>query len=466
VRGPGEGSSVSDRTGTPACVDLGALEVLVERAVAAGADDAEVFGQRSVSRRIKVYGGEVEQLTQASRSGLGVRVRRDGAIGYAYTSDMSDDSLDDVVARALAHAAATDADEDAMLADAPDEYAGVELYDPRLEDLSVEEKIGLAVTAERAALDHDPRVKLVEDTIYADGDAEIALVSSRGVRGTYRESDCYVFLYVLAEEDDAVETGIAYSVGRDPAALDAEGCGEKAAARACRLLGARPCPSFRGTAVLEPYVAASVLTVLGAALTADAVQKGRSLFAPLEGRKVASSLVTLVDDGIHPEGLASAPFDGEGTPCGRTPLITDGILQGFLYDVRTGHRAGRPSTGNGHRGSYQSTPSVQPSNLVLAGSSTAADEVVAAVEKGVLVTDAVGVHSGANPVSGEFSVGISGLLIEGGRLTRPLREVTLAGDLLSMLRGIVALGDDAEWVPSGSVLVPTVAIEDMSVAGS
>jgi PmbA protein len=379
---------------------------------------------------------------------------------------MSPDSLDELVARALAHAAAADADEDAVLADPPERYEKVELHDPRLEDLSVEDKINLAMSAERAALDYDPRVKLVEDTIYADGDAQVALVSSRGVRGTYRESDCYVFLYVLAEQDEAVETGIAYAVGRDPADLDATGCGREAATRACRLLGAKPCPSFRGTAVLEPYVAASVLTVLGAALTADAVQKGRSLFAQLEGDDVASPLVTLVDDGVHPDGLASAPFDGEGTPCGRTRVIADGVLQGFLYDVRTGHKAGRPSTGNGHRGSYQSTPSVQPSNLVLQGPSTAVEDIIAGVENGVLVTDAVGVHSGANPVSGEFSVGISGLLIEGGRLTRPLREVTLAGDLLSMLRGVAALGDDAKWVPSGSVLVPTVAIEDMSVAGS
>jgi PmbA protein len=447
-------------------MDLDRLEALVGRAVAAGADEAEVYGEQSVSRRIKVYSGAVEQLTQATRKGLGVRVRRGGAVGYAYTSDLSAGVLDATVKRALAHATVADQDEDALFAEPVEGYPHVDVFDPHLDDLTIEAKIELARRAERAALDHDPRVKLVEDTIYADGDATVSLVSSLGVRGTYREDHSYLFLYVLAEQEGAVETGIAYAVGRNPAGLDAAACGREAAERACRLLGARPCPSFKGTAVLEPYVAASVLGVLGAALTAEAVQKGRSLFAPLEGQRVASGIVTLSDDGLHPDGLASAPFDGEGTPSQRTTIVADGVLEGFLYDVRTAHRGGRASTGNGLRGSYQSLPSVHPTNLLLEGPTTPTADIIGGIERGVLVTDAVGVHSGANPVSGELSVGISGILIESGRLTRPLREVTLAGDLLSILKSVTALGDDARWVPAGSVLVPSVAIEGMSVAGS
>lgn len=446
--------------------DIGRLEELVECALAAGAAEAEAFDQRSVSRRVKVFKGDVEELTQAARQGLGLRVLRGGAVGYAYSSDGTPEGRGDLVRRALAHAAVADPDEHALLAEPAGKYPDVNVYDPRLDALSVADKIELARATERAALRHDVRVKMVEDTIYVDGDADVAVVNSRGIRGAYREDDCYLFLYVLAEDGDGVETGIAYDVGRDPAGLDPEACGAEAAARACRLLGAGPCPSFKGTAVLEPYVAAAVLSVLGSALTADAVQKGRSLFAGLEGREVAAPIVSLVDDGIHPQGLASAPFDDEGTACRRTPLISSGVLQGFLYDVRTAHKAGRDSTGNGVRGSYQALPSVRPTNLLLEGPATPVRDIVTGIERGVLVTDAVGVHSGANPVSGEFSVGMSGILIEGGTLTRPLREVTLSSDILSMLKGVVALGDDARWVPGGSVLTPSMAIEGMSIAGT
>ena len=443
------------------------VERLLEMASGRDVTGAEVYGERSLSRRVKVYRGGVEQLTQARRTGVGLRVVRNGSIGYAYSSDTGATALAQLVDRAVAHASVTQPDEHAVLPEPQENVVeGLVLCNENLERVSQTEKIDMAVRCERAALDHDPRVKLVEDTIYVDEDAEVVVASTTGIGDSYRVNHCYLFLYVLAEEDGGVETGVAYDVGRDPARLDPRACGREAAERACRLLGARPCPSFKGTVVLEPYTAASVLGVLGSALTADAVQKGRSLFASLEGQAVAAELVDLADDGVHPEGLASAPFDGEGVPCRRTPIISGGTLQGFLYDTYTAHKAGRTSTGNGGRASYQSAPSVRPTNLVLEGRTTPVADIVAGIEQGVLVTDVVGVHSGANPVSGEFSVGISGILIENGRLGQPLREVTLAGDIPGMLRGVVALGDDARWVPSGSVLTPSVAIEAMSVAGS
>jgi len=447
-------------------VDLDLLDRLVEKARAAGAEQAEAYGERSESRRVRVFKGEVEELTSATRRGVGLRAFVGGRMGHASTSDLGEEALDDLVRRTLAHAAVVDPDPDAVLVDGGQTLPDVDVYDPRLRDVDMAARIDVALRTERAALDHDPRIKLVETTMYADAEASVGIVSSTGLRQSFREDHSYGFLYALAEQDGQVETGLAYSVSRHPGGLDPEGCGREAAERAVRLLGAAPCPSMKVTAVLEPFVGASVLGVLGSALTAEAVQKQRSLFVGLEGRPVAAPLVTLLDDGRHPDGLASAPFDGEGTPSQCTPLIEEGVLQGFLYDARTAHKAGRRSTGNGGRGSYQSIPSVHPTNLILQGPRTPVAEMVAGIEQGVLVTDAVGVHSGANPVSGEFSVGISGILIEHGRLTRPLREVTLAGDLLSMLKGIAAVGDDARWIPSGSVLVPTVAIEGMSVAGT
>jgi PmbA protein len=442
------------------------VDDVLEIAARSGARDAEAFAERATSRRIKVYKQEVEELTAARRKGVGLRVFQEGAVGHAYSSDTAPRALEDLVERALGNASVTDPDPFARLPQPLGEPPVVSVYDPRLEGRSEDEKIDLALRVEKAALDYDPRVKLVEDTVYADGEAEVFLASSGGVRGTYRENSAYVFAYVLAEEHDQVETGLSFSVGRDLAQLDAEGCGREAAQRAVDLLGARKCPSMKATVVLDPFVAASFFGVLSSALTAEAVQKGRSLFASLEGERVASEAFGLVDDALHPEGLASAPFDGEGTPSQRTTLVAEGVLQGFLYDTYTGNKAGRPSTGNGVRGSYSSLPAVQPTNLVVVGPTTPVAEIVAGIRRGVLVTNAVGVHSGANPISGEFSVGINGRLIEGGRLTGGVREVTLAGDLLGMLKGIVALGDDARWIPTGSILTPSIVMEGMAIGGA
>ena len=443
------------------------IDAILERARARGAHEVEVYGERSVVRRIKVYRQEVEQLTAAQRRGLGVRVFRDGAVGHAYTSDLSDGALDDVVRRALDHAAVSDPDEFSRLPEPGGEPPAVRLFDPRLAAATDERRIALAMAVEEAALAADPRVKTVEDTMYVDGDGEIFIASSAGVRGSYRANQCYAFAYALAEQDGRIETGYSYTVGRALEDLDPHGCGREAAERACRLLGAHKCPSMRVPVVLDPFVAAAFFGVLSSALTADAVQKGRSLFAGREGQQVAAELLQLDDDGTLPDGLDSAPFDGEGTPCRRTPLIGHGgVLQGFLYDAYTARKAGRSSTGNGLRGSYQGLPAVRPTNLVVGGPVTPVADILAGIERGVLVSDAVGVHSGANPISGEFSVGIAGILIEDGRLTTPVHEVTLAGDIIGMLSNVRALGDDARWVPSGSILTPSVAIDGMAISGT
>jgi len=442
------------------------VDRLLELARARGAATAEVYAEQGVSRRVKVFRGEVEELTAARRKGVGLRVFQGGKVGYGYSSDLSDESLAEVVDTALANARVADDDPDSVLPETGEEAARVDVYDPRLDEATDEQRIDLGLAVERAALDADPRVKSVDDTVYADSDMQVFLANTGGARGSFREGHCYAYAYVLAEQDGQTETGLSFTVGRALPELDPQGCGSEAATRAVALLGATKPKTTKTTVVLDPFVSASFFGVLSSALTAEAVQKGRSLFAGRVGEEIAGHGVVLTDDGIHPDGLASAPFDGEGVPCRRTPLIADGVLEGFLYNTRAAHREGRGSTGNGVRGSYQSTPGIGPTNLVLSGRQMPWDDLIGAIDHGVLVTNAIGIHSGANPVSGEFSVGINGLLIESGKVGAPVREVTLAGDIVSMLRSIVALGDDARWVPMGSILTPSVAIEGVSIGGA
>ncbi|MBE0528830.1 MAG: TldD/PmbA family protein, partial [Thermoleophilia bacterium] len=249
------------------------LDTVLERAAARGATDVEVYGERSTSHRIKVYRQEVEQLTAAQRRGVGVRVFSGGAVGHAYTSDLSDGALDDVVQRAVDNAAVSDPDEFAALPEPAGEPADVDPFDPRLVATTDEQRIAIALEAEATALAADPRVKTVEDAMYVDGDGEVFIASTAGVRGSYRAGQCYAFAYVLAEQEGQVETGYSYSVGRALEDLDPVFVGNEAAERAARLLGARKCPSMKAPVVLDPFVSAAFFSVLSSALTADAVQK-------------------------------------------------------------------------------------------------------------------------------------------------------------------------------------------------
>ncbi len=435
-------------------------------AMATGVEQAEAFAQLNRSVRVKVYQQEVEELVSSTGSGAGIRVIGGGSVGYAYTSDLSPEGIEAAVRAASDAMSVTSPDEFAGLPQPAAEFPRLDLYNPRLAQVPVADKISLAMAVEKAALGHDRRIRQVESATYSESDSSVAIANSLGFAQSYKDTSCYAFLQAIAEDESQMQTGISFVTGREPGQLDAAAAGAEAAGRALALLGARQCASMSCPVVLDPFVTASVIGVVGSALTAEAVQKRRSMFAGRQEEPVASRLVNLLDDGTHPEGLASAPFDGEGVPTRQTELIKDGILQAFLYDTYTGRKDSRASTGNGVRGNYRSQPHVGPTNLRLAAGAGSAAGLLSGVELGFYVMDVTGMHSGVNPVSGDFSVGATGRLIRNGNLSEPVREVTVAGNLLDMLVGIKKIGNDNRWVPfGGSIHAPSVLIEPMTVSG-
>ena len=447
------------------------LSSVAQRAVAAaqaaGAGEAEAYAARDSGREVRVHGGEVESLTAATQTGIGVRAWIGHRVGYAYGTDLSEAGVTEIAARAAAAAAVADEDEFA----APPAPAEVEaiagLSDASIASSSADEVAALALTVERTALAADPRIAGVEQAVYADSSDQVSIASSTGVAGEYEASSCFAYLQALAEGDGGRETGLGFGLARGPAGLDPEAIGAEGAERALAMIGAGKPESRSCPAVLDPTVAASFAGLIGGALSARAVQRGRSPFAGRLGEEIASSALALHDDGRDPEGAASAPFDGEGVPRRRTPLIEGGGLRAYLYDTYTGNREGGSSTGSAARAGYRSLPSVSPSNLVVAPGDLALDGLLNEAGEGVYVTDVAGLHSGVNPVTGVFSVGASGRTIRGGELAEPVREFTIAGDLVALLRAVRAAGSESRWVPfGGSVKTPPLLIGEIAVSGS
>jgi PmbA protein len=454
--------------------DLEALAArAIDAAVAAGAGDAEGVAQDSVGREIRVFDGEVESLSEAGERGLGLRAWIDGRVGFAYGTDLSDSGVEGIARDAVGAARVADSDE---FASAPDpvsdgaaEDAGDAFYDPALAAATTESKVELAKAIEGAARAADERVVAVETTVYVDEEVRSALASSRGLGGSYEATFAYAYLQAIAQENGSKQTGLGFGLARSPGALDAEEIGREGATRAVQLLGASKPPSRSCPVVLDPTVAASFAGFIGAVLCADSVQRGRSPFAGRLGDEVASDAFALADDGTDPEGMASAPIDAEGLPRGRTALIEDGRLANLLHDSYTARREGhgRSSTASAARSGYRSAPSVSTSNLLIEPGAGSIEELSAQAGEGVLVTDVAGLHSGVNPVSGQFSVGASGVLIEGGELAAPATEFTIASDLLAMLLAVTAAGGEARWVPfGGSVKAPPLLIGEMAIGGS
>jgi PmbA protein len=438
----------------------------VECALAAGADDADAYVEHSVEREIRVYEGRAESLTDAAGRGVGVRAFVDGRWGYAYATDLSDAGLRQLGAAAQAAAAVADPDEHAGL---PDEAGAAdvgELRSAELDSWTTEQKVELALAVERAARAH-PRVSQVETVVYADADGEAALANSRGFAGSFRSSSAWSYASAFAGEGAELMTGLGLGLGRGPGELDPEAIGREAAERAAALVGATQPASRRCPVVLDTFVAASFLGFIGGMLSAEAVQRGRSLFAGRLGDEIANPLLRVADDGTVDGGIATAPFDGEGVPHRRVPLVEDGRLRSYLYDTRTARKDGTASTGNASRGSYRTSPTVGTSNLVVDPGEGLLEDLVRQAGDGLYVADVAGLHSGVNPVSGTFSVGATGRLIEGGELGAPVREITIASDLVSMLMSVRAAGSESRWVPlGGSVRAVPLLLGEMAVSGS
>jgi PmbA protein len=439
----------------------------VEAATGAGAGDAEAYVSREGGREVRVHGGEVESLTAAVQTGVGIRAWIGHRVGYAYGTDLSEAGVAAIAARAAEAAAVADEDEFA----APPQPAEIEalpgLSDPSVAEWEISRAADLALTVERVALESDPRLVGVEQAIYADASEQVAIASSTGVAGEYETSSCYAYLQALAEGEGARETGLGFGLARGPRDLDPESIGMEGAERALEMIGAGKPASRTCPVVLDPTVAASFVGLIGGGLSARAVQRGRSPLASRLEDVVASELFVLHDDGREPAGPSSAPFDGEGVPRRRTALIEEGRLRAYLYDAYTANREGVGSTGSASRQSYRSLPSVATSNLVVAPGGRSLEQLLAEAGDGVFVNDVAGLHSGVNPVTGVFSVGASGRMIREGALAEPLREFTIAGELVAMLGGVSGAGAEPRWVPfGGSVSTPPLLIAEMAISGS
>jgi PmbA protein len=448
----------------PELVDL---TDLCAAAVEAADDDeaVEAYAEESRHTEASALRGEVEGLTFAESRGVGIRLIAGGRLGYAWAADPSLEEVREAVGRARENAELAEPDEHNVLPAFEPAEPMPELFIADQAEIPAERKVSLALDLERRAISLDPRSSKVDLAQVGDAVSRAAIASTTGVVAEYARTDAWCVCVAIANEADDTQTGFSFTIARGVDDLGWEAIASEAVDRAVRLLGAEKPATARIPVLLDPFAAMSFLGVLAGALSAEAVQKGRSLFATMQGQAIGSPLFTLVDDGRVAAGPAARPFDDEGVPSGRTELFTAGALNGFLHDTYTAHRAGggQRSTGNAKRAGYRSAPGVGTSNFFLEAGATPVPELLAAAEGGVLIQDVSGVHSGANPISGEFSVGATGLRIAGGEPGEPLREMTVASTLPEMLAGITGVGDDLRFF--SSVGTPSILIGEMTLAG-
>lgn len=437
---------------------------LLKSILSKNVDQAEIYLSSSRTLKIDVLDQKVESIDEIRDQGLGIRIIKDKKLGFAYTSDFDETVLEDTIDRAIENAENSEADEFNSLPKnvKTEKSKNLELYDPKIAQTPIREKIELALKIEESAYKLDKRIKKTEKVSYSDSESEVQIVNSNGINVNYKGNSCGALAIVIAAQNGEMETGLEMSYVKNFDDFKPEEIGKEAARRAIALLGAKSIPSQKIPLLFDPFVGTQILGTLVSTLSSDAVQKGKSLFADKLGKVVGSKALSIIDNGKLEKGLATTPFDGEGVPTQETKLIEKGILNTFLSNTYTANKGKTKSTGNAVRSSFKDLPVVGPTNLYIDAGSQTPDSIIKSINKGLYVTHVMGIHT-ANPVSGDFSIGAAGIMIENGEKTYPVRGITIAGNLIEMLKGIEAVGSDVRFIVNiGS---PTLLISGITISG-
>ncbi|MGD8627450.1 MAG: TldD/PmbA family protein [bacterium] len=435
---------------------------LIEKA---GADEGEVFIQKSKGLEINLRDQEIETLRNMDEGGFGLRLISGGRLGFVHSSDLRDEALEESVEQAVALAKESQPDEANRLPEPSGSGPEVDTYDGSFGDIAFERKLALLRDMETLSFAYDPAISRMESVSYDDGETETVVANTHGVFTHGKSTHFSCGVSVMAERDGEVESGGESTESRYFENLDPP---SRVASRACwkatSMLGAKTIPSQDAMVIFDRDVVYAILRYLFTLVDGSNIADGLSLLEGRMGEKVASDLVTVVDDATIARGVGSRGFDAEGIPSRQTVILQDGVLTSFVFDSRSARKAGATSTANARRAGFRGLPGVGSSNLYIQRGGTSPEKIMESTDKGLWLMGLAGWWTGINPSTGGFSSGAKGLWIEGGEVAHPVRNVTVASNIIDMLKSVDLVGDDLFFRHAANS--PTLRISEMSVGGA
>ncbi len=442
------------------------IDRLLEMAKRAGFEQAEAYYTRGESFQASVQEGAVEDYRVESQQGLSLRGLYGGKMGYASTEAVDEDGLEELVRAAKENAALIQNEDETPLHDGSDTIEQ-KPYEDKISALSAKEKIDLAIAMEKYAKEADERVLRVHGCMIG---TETSYRRIRNTLGLDRESSGslgFAGVSPIIRNGDNMLSGRHFLAFDDFAKLDVKDVAEQAVSDGISYIGASSMPSGAVPVVIRNDTMAVFLGVFAGIFSAASADRGLSLLKGKEGTAVAAPCVTLLDDPFCKDAYSGAAFDGEGVAARCKAVIEDGVFRTLLYDLKYAHKAGVASTGNASRPSYASTVGIAPSNFYIRPGENSREELFRMAGNGVMITDVMGTHAGANPVSGDFSLASKGFLIQNGKVVRPVEQITVAGNFYKLLEGVRAVGSDLYFGLPGacSFGAPSVLVDGLSIAG-
>lgn len=426
--------------------------------------DAEVYCYRGRDRGIELREGTLESLQESEEAGVGLRIFDGKKMAFSFSGGLELSGIEDLVRAAREQLPHLQSDQHRVLPKAVQsiEPPGLEdsLIDPKLFSRPIIESLPKLEEAYRCAA-KSKGIKKVLQVGYGETRSEVAVASTVGVRSYELGTSVGLGLYTMGEADGDVQVGSSSLSARLADKLNWDKAVSDAVFRTVSLLSAKKLPTKKRAVLFDPWVAGELLDLVGGPLEADSVQRGKSLFKDKIGKKIASELVSLIDDPLLPGGVTSGYYDDEGVPTATKTMVENGILKDYFYDAYTASKDGRQSNGCAGRTGFKGLPGPTSMNFFMKPGRMTREELIADTKDGILVFEIMGMHT-ADPISGEMSVGVSGVAIENGELTHGIHSAMLSTNLLDLLSGIDAVADDLVFY--GATAAPTFRVRELTVA--
>ncbi len=440
------------------------MEKILNEAKQDNFKDSEVYLNESENFEIRLYKGEVDYYEENEEYGIAFR-GKDNKMGYSYTEKLDDTVIDILLKNAKNNAQIMDEDEEEIIGQQESykklpQITGIYEYNR-------DEKIKLLKEIEKNIYELDDRVKNINYCIYADEKTGERIINSKGLNLNYENDIGYIYISVIVEDDGEVHTAAHYQLFRSLDEVDSNSFAKKVVNDAVNKFNSKPVKSGNYKIILKNEVVIDILSTFSSTFSAENVQKGLSLFKDKLNEDVANSIVSLIDDPFYEKGYRRTPFDSEGAASKYKEVIKEGKLMTYLHNYKTAKKSNTNTTGNAYRGSHKGKISISPTNMYFKKGDLSFNELVNKVENGLIIDEVQGLHSGANQVSGDFSLSARGFLIENKKIKRPVEQITISGNFLQLLKDIVLIGDDFKMgLPgSGHFGSASVVIKSLDVSG-
>lgn len=441
------------------------IEKLFEKGRIRGFEDQEIYHESAKSLRISVYQGEVEKFNLSEQGGLSYRGITGGKMGYAYTEILDENALDMLVEEAYSNATVIESQDRVFLHDGSGTYK--DLSEDAEGQGTTEDKISFMLELEKKLMESDERIVRISGNAYSESVYTKHIRNTKGLNLSETRSLSYAYAVAVAQEGEDTRTGTGAHMAESFAGLDMDEIVNSASGEALSMLGAKPVPSAEYPVVFENEAFSDFFSQFSNHFSAEQVQKKLSALSGKLGSRIASEHVNITDDPHIRLGLRTTAFDAEGVATYKKPIIGNGILMTYLHNLKTAHIDGTQTTGNASKSSFKSSVEIAPSNLCFMPGKISLKSMLEDIRRGIMVTGLQGLHSGINPVSGDFSLQCHGFLIEDGTIADPVSQITVSGNFFELLKEIDCVADDFIMSPlSGGAGAPSVRVSGLSISGS